>query len=277
MSPEQIDQRLTLARQLAFDAGAMIIEFRNQQVHWDYKQGVELVTTADKAVDKMISERIQAAFPSDLIMAEESNPDVQLAQQQQPALWVIDPIDGTVNFARGHFQVAVSIAFAIEGEVQFGVIYCPFYQELFTARRGKGAMLNDQPIQPSTTLVLNRALIATGFPYQKHRIELLQRQLEPVLQQCADVRRIGSAAIDICWVAMGRLDGYYESLSPWDFAAAVLIAREAGANCGHLYPVPKQQSPELYGEHILVANPKLYQPLKQLIVNAVPNPELYVQ
>ncbi|MFM1894973.1 MAG: hypothetical protein RLZZ385_47, partial [Pseudomonadota bacterium] len=200
-------------------------------------------------------------------ISEELAPDSRDFDPQQ-SCWIIDPIDGTVNFAHGHRQSAVCIAFATGGQVRVGVVYNPFTDELFAAHQGGGAWLNQQAIQVSVESDPRRALIATGFPYEKSGLEPMVRRLHAILQNCADIRRLGSAALDICWVACGRLDGYYESLSLWDFCAARLIAREAGAECGHFQPPPAGVVAEFWNQHLLIANPRLFPQLAGILQGA---------
>ncbi|MFH1571363.1 MAG: inositol monophosphatase family protein [Gemmatimonadota bacterium] len=154
-----------------------------------------------------------------------------MAQGRGP-LWIVDPIGGTVNYTYGHPQVFVSIAFALDGQVQVGVVHAPFQGETFAAARGAGARLNGEPIRPSDSAELRRALVATGFPYERERREALLPRLRQVLLHCRGIRRAGSVAIDLCWVAAGRLDGFYETLSPWDIAAGRLMVTEAGGGWG---------------------------------------------
>ena len=223
------------------------------------------MTSADLSADQLIRAGIESAFPDHLILSEESSPDLPDAGDLQAPLWIIDPIDGTVNYAYNQHQVAVSIAFAYQGIMRAGVVHCPFQGETFSAIRGKGARLNGTSILASECSELARALIGTGFPYdQGGRVALVDR-LCTVLFACRDIRRIGSAAVDICWVAMGRLDGYYETINPWDFAAAALIAREAGARVGHLGEVPEGQLSELWGQELVVAAPGIYAALRDLL------------
>jgi myo-inositol-1(or 4)-monophosphatase len=246
---------------LAHQAGALIMEERRQGLRHDYKAQSELVTQADIKADKLITEAIRARFPDHRILSEENEPDKAEADNLESPLWVIDPIDGTVNYAYGHPQVAVSIAYAENGKVRAGVVYAPFADEMFVGLRGQGATLNGQPITHSGATQLSQALLATGFPYGKDELTPLIERLGRVLHQCRDIRRIGSAALDICWVACGRLDGYYETVSPWDFAAARVIALEAGARCGHFTPVPEGRNPELWGQDIIVTAPGIYDAL----------------
>jgi len=257
------------ALETAREAGRLIVHEReNTILEHDYKQSRELVTQADLKADKLIGDAIRARFPDHRILSEESMPDLRQAEELDTPLWIIDPIDGTVNYAYGHSQVAVSIAYAEKGRVQTGVVHCPFQQETFRATRGEGAWLNDRRIRPTECSELRQSLVATGFPYGKDELAPLIRRLDAVLHSCRDIRRIGSAAVDICWVAAGRLDIYYETVSPWDFAAARLIALEAGALCGHFSPVPADYPEDLWGQDILISAPALYEPMQQLLVDA---------
>ncbi|RMF14370.1 MAG: inositol monophosphatase [Gammaproteobacteria bacterium] len=256
------------ALELAREAGETIVRARAQGVRTEYKAHLELVTDADVAVDNLIHGRIREAWPEHAILSEEAAPEQQVDVMRQGPLWVVDPIDGTVNFAHNQPQVAVSIAFMLDGEAQVGVVHAPFQNETFVAVKGQGATLNGQPIQVSGETDFRQALIATGFPYDKAPVPGLIKRLARVLGECRDVRRIGSAALDICWVAMGRLDAYYESVSPWDFAAARLIASEAGARCGHVYGVEGGVPEALYGRDIIISSPALYDHLRALVEEA---------
>lgn len=254
------------AKQLALSAGAMIKSERDKgSLSQDYKGQHELVTSADIAADKLIINAIQEKYPDHRIMSEETYTDKTLANDLDNPKWIIDPIDGTVNYAHGHFMVAVSIAFAHAGEVQVGVVYNPFLEECYTATLGKGSYLNDNKIAVSQQDSLRKALIATGFPYDKTTVPQIMRRTEKVLMACQDIRRLGSAAMDICWVACGKLDGYFESLSPWDFAAARLIALEAGATCGHFTPVPEGIPACIYNHNLLITTPAIYNELDELL------------
>lgn len=261
---------LDFIRTVAREAGerARAIRLEEKGLDTRYKGGDEMVTRADLAVEELITARIRAAFPRHRILAEESAPDSAGLSRETGPIWIIDPIDGTVNYAHDHYQVAVSIAYACDGELQAAVVYNPFLEELFEASLGGGARLNGQPIRPSDKQEMRRALVATGFPYIKKDMALLSRRVSHVLAHCADIRRLGSAALDICWVAAGRIDVYYENLSVWDFAAAQLIAREAGACYGHFQPVPEGVSPVFHDRNILVTNPALFEPMRSLLREA---------
>lgn len=265
---------LLFTEALARDAGQLIVDERaNANLSQEYKNGDELVTNADIKADEFICAAIASEFPRHQILSEESSPDLVkelLANGQKitTPLWIIDPIDGTVNFAHGHNHSAISIAYVEEGQTRVGVVFNPFSDELFSARLGEGASLNGEAIAVSAESDLRRSLIATGFPYDKSTLAPMIPRLHAVLANCADIRRIGSAALDICFLAMGRLEGYYESLSIWDFAAARLIAQEAGAECGHFSEVPAGIDPQFYDRDILIANPAVYPQLRALLQEA---------
>lgn len=262
--PQRLDQMIRIARQ----AGDMIVQARaKQNFSHQYKGGDELVTEVDVAVDQMIADELESLFPGEARLTEELTPDRSQLEERGP-LWVVDPIDGTVNFAYGHAHVAVSIAWAVDGEVQLGVVHAPFLGETFTAVRGQGARLNDEPVQCSQAETLERSLVGTGFPYARDKRAPLIKRLNHVVHACRDVRRNGSAALDLCHVACGQLDAYYESVSPWDFAAGLLIAREAGATASHLYDCPEGLPADLYGENLLVSAPAIHRSLGNLLRDA---------
>ena len=258
------------AKAAAVHAGDMIVRERNQNsLQWDFKGGNELVTQADLKADTLITNLIRETYPEHVVLSEELAPTVvgdDAAFDRD--LWIVDPIDGTVNYAHGHCQSAVSIAYVHNNEIVVGVVYNPFTCEMFWAEAGNGAFLNDSPIEVARESDPSRAIIATGFPYDKSTLEPMIKRVAIILRECADIRRLGSAALDICWVAAGRLDGFYESLSLWDFAAAQLIAREAGAQYGHFSEVPAGVDPQFHCDDILVANPALYPRLRDILQRA---------
>jgi myo-inositol-1(or 4)-monophosphatase len=261
-------QRLEIAVDIAREAGQMIIAAREGQAFGHrYKHGHELVTDTDVEVDRRISARLDEHFADEARLSEELAPDREALSSPQ-ALWVVDPIDGTVNFAHGLRHVAVSIGWASEGMTRLGVVHAPFLGETFTALAGQGAWCNGEPIRASRTGSLTHCLVGTGFPYRRDSRPPLMRRLTAVLARCQDVRRNGSAALDLCDVACGRLDAYYESVSPWDCAAGWLIAREAGARTGHLYPAPSGIPEDLYGENLLVSAPEVHVELGDLLRRA---------
>lgn len=218
---------LETARDSARQAGAIALSYRNRAAV-DHKGGKNnLVTEADLLCERRIRELVAARFPDHAFLGEEEGGDTALEAEH---LWVIDPIDGTNNYAHGISQFAVSVAYAYRGIVTGGVVYDPVHDELFEAARGQGARLNGESLAVSAR-PLDEALIGTGFHYD--RGEIMARTLRAVEALFRDgirgIRRMGSAALDLCFVACGRFDGFFEyRLSPWDFAAAILILEEAG-------------------------------------------------
>ena len=269
MTEADIQALADFALDIARQAGEAIRRQReNDTVERDYKHQQELVTNADLEADRIITEAIQSRYPDHRILSEESSPALRDTRDLDSPLWIIDPIDGTVNYAYGHSQVAVSIAWAFKGQIRVGVVHCPFQEETFFAIEGQGAHCNGKGLTHSGCRTLERTLIATGFPYGKDHLAPLVARFNKIIHACRDIRRIGSAAVDICWVAAGRLDAYYETVSPWDCAAAVLIAREAGAACGHFLPIPDGQPAMLWSENLLICAPELFEPLQQLLQSA---------
>lgn len=263
-SSKELQLRLKFAEKLALEAGQTLVKARaGGHFERNYKAHQELVTSTDEEIDAWLVARLKEAFPEDEVLSEEGDTS-SIPAEESGALWILDPIDGTVNFAHGQPQVAISLGFYALGVPQIGVVHSPFLNETFVAQRGQGALKNSQPIQVSGLQTLRPALIATGFPYDKTQLSPLIRRLEAVLPHCQDLRRCGSAALDICHVADGSLDGYYESLSLWDFAAAVLIAEEAGAQLSHLYP---KKSPSFYldTQDWVITTPAIHQPLIELL------------
>jgi myo-inositol-1(or 4)-monophosphatase len=248
-------------------AGAKIRELRETNSFTEQlKFGYELVTSADIAANDIITAEINKAYPGHRIISEEAvNESFSL---HEPA-WVIDPIDGTVGYANGHYQVAVSIAFGLAGHIEVGVVYNPFLDELFYAVKGGGAFLNNKRIFVKEVLTLNECVIGTGFPHKKEKedIKNITNHLAAILPEIRDVRRMGSAALDMCWVACGRLQGYYEgSLNAWDLAASKLIAKEAGARTGYYGNKKNLHLPDdLYGDNLIVSSPGIFNRMKEIL------------
>jgi myo-inositol-1(or 4)-monophosphatase len=189
------------------------------------KTELSLVTQIDKKCEKIIIGHILKAFPDHALLTEESDPIGKSTSR-----WIIDPLDGTTNFAHSFPVACVSIAYEENGVLEAGGVYDPFRDELFLGFRGQGATLNGKKIKPSTVSKLNDALVCTGFPYDRlERPDEYLAVFKAVLLKVTDLRRTGSAALDLCYVASGRFDGYWEfNLQPWDKAAAMVILREAG-------------------------------------------------
>lgn len=220
------DEELAIAGEAARRGGDMLLRMMGDAHHIVKKGDIDLVTEADLAAEKAILSYIASHFPQDGILAEESGSQGAKGGRT----WLIDPLDGTTNYAHGFPFFAVSIALAIENEVVLGVVHNPFLDESFEAAKGQGAFLNGKAIHVSGTGRLEESLLATGFPYDVHeRPERVMALLEKMLTRAQGVRRMGSAALDLCYVAAGRLDGFWEEdLKPWDTAAGDVMVREAG-------------------------------------------------
>jgi len=228
-----------LGRQAALAAGAVLRRNYLKPHRVTLKGVIDPVTETDYQAQEIILAIIRQAFPDHGFLAEERAGDGgREAEAPGPAWeadppdyrWIIDPLDGTVNFAHGFPMFCVSIAFEAQGVLKYGVIYDPLRDELFEARAGEGARLNGQPLRVSKTERLDAALVATGFPYDiRERLPETLARLARVLGAVQGLRRAGSAALDMCYVACGRFDGFYEeNLKPWDTAAGLLMIEEAG-------------------------------------------------
>ena len=216
---------LDLAIAIAQEAGA-ILQSHFGKTTIDLKGDKNVVTEADFAAEKHIVQRLRETRPEDGVIAEEGTRIAGASGRQ----WVVDPLDGTNNFAHGFWAFAVSIALVENGAVQLGVVYAPELDQLFTATRGGGAFLNDKPIRVSRTAPLSQAICATGFPYARRTMKRNNlAEFTRIAMEVQGIRRVGAASLDLCWVAAGRFDGYWElHLQPWDVAAGILICTEAG-------------------------------------------------
>ncbi len=262
----ELKSMVGFAERLAIRAGKVIKELRNDNLELDYKNGgIELVTSADLKADKIIRTELSRRYPGIEIYSEESHSN---NTDFYAPLWIVDPIDGTVNYAHGHYSVSVSIAFAVGGEIKLGVVYCPFVDELFSALSGGGAYLNKKRFYCSKTGDMKRAIVATGFPYEHGSRSDLIPKLQAILVNCQDIRRLGSAALDMSWVACGRFDAYYETVKLWDMAAGYVIAKEAGARIGYYEETDPKLPLEFNSSGLLVSNPVLYDRLLKLIKTA---------
>jgi myo-inositol-1(or 4)-monophosphatase len=217
-----------LAVQTAREAGAILRDHLGK-VSVEFKGTVDLVTDADRASETLIAERISSAFPDHRMVGEEGIARDPGSGDDAIFTWIVDPLDGTTNFAHGYPHFAVSIALAFDRTVLLGVVYDPMRDELFLAERGAGATLNGRPLHVSAIDDLIRALLATGFSYDlSERAEQLEiwNELQGISQ---GIRRDGAAALNLCYVGAGRLDGFWEQpLQPWDMAAGSLVVEEAG-------------------------------------------------
>ncbi|QGY41209.1 inositol monophosphatase [Pseudodesulfovibrio cashew] len=211
---------------IADRAGEMVRQASAGTRKISYKGRIDLVTETDMAVELMLKEALGTLLPEANFLAEESASDGQLGE----FTWIIDPIDGTTNYAHGLPLVANSIGLWHRGRVVLGLVNLPLMGEMFTAAEGKGAFLNDRPIHVTGESEMQRCLLATGFPYAiEEHLETVLKHLERLLPLAQGIRRPGAAALDLAYVACGRYDGFYESaLNPWDTAAGLLLVKEAG-------------------------------------------------
>src|SRR5512140_4020817 len=211
--------------EIAREAGALLLTFFKRRIGFTYKGDVDLVTEADRAAEKLIVEHIKNFWPDHEIIGEEGTRKTGGSEFR----WYVDPLDGTTNFAHGYPVFCVSLGLARNDELVAGVLYDPTRDELFTAEKGKGAQLNGKPMHVSTTTTLSESILGTGFPSHKRHKNPNIHFYHQITLRSHGVRRAGSAALDLCYVACGRYDGFWEwKLKPWDTAAAALIVREAG-------------------------------------------------
>jgi myo-inositol-1(or 4)-monophosphatase len=221
---------LTIAVKAARQAAGVIIRniSRLESVAVESKGRYDFASEVDRNAETEIVRELRRSFPKDAILAEESG-----ASGTARYTWVIDPLDGTHNYLRGFPHFSISIALLDKGEPMHGVIYDPLRDELFTATRGAGAFLNDRRMRVGSRLGLAGALLGTGFPYrQREHLPAHLDMVRALLVEGEDLRRTGSAALDLAYVACGRLDAYFEmGLKPWDYAAGQLLVREAGGRC----------------------------------------------
>lgn len=226
MAETSLDAYATFASEIAREAGAILKERLGQPHDIRFKGPLDMVTEADRASEALIAGGIRAAFPEHALLGEEGS---RGTTDDAPYRWVIDPLDGTTNFTHGLPNFSVSIALEHEGSPIVGIVYDPTRNELFAATKGGGATLNGQPIRVSDVGKLERSLLVTGFSYD---LEVRARQAETwryLLTRVQAIRQLGSAALNLCYIAAGRLDGYWErGIAPWDVAAGALIVMEAG-------------------------------------------------
>ena len=221
------DQLINSSVQAVRQAGELIIQAWDKPRNIRYKGRIDLVTDTDLAVEETLKESLGMILPEAAFLAEETADDTSL---DQGPVWIIDPLDGTTNFAHKIPFVAVSVGLWTGSDVDLGIIYLPIINEMFWAAKGKGAYCNGHAIKVSGTEILEPALIATGFPYSVlNEIQMIIRHMKNALVSTRGVRRCGSAAIDLAYTAAGRFDAFYEiGLNPWDTAAGVCLIKEAG-------------------------------------------------
>jgi myo-inositol-1(or 4)-monophosphatase len=223
-----LQQALEVAAAAAREGGAVLLEELQRPLEIDYKGEVDLVTQADLRSERLVTGRLREAFPDHLIVGEELG-EQKVGEGESRYRWYVDPLDGTTNYAHGFPVFAVSIGLLDGEEPVAGVVYHPTADELFTAARGAGAQLNGRPIHVSPVKQLSESLLGTGFPTRKRSKTPNIRYYWEYTLRSHGVRRAGAAALDLCWVACGRFEGFWEfGLKPWDTAAAMVVVREAG-------------------------------------------------
>ncbi len=250
---------LQVAVEAALAAGRIQKERADSVGEIQYKGEINLVTEVDLLCEQEVIGRIRKAFPGHAFLAEESG----ATKGDADHLWIIDPLDGTVNYAHGYPCYCVSIGYQHKDEVVAGVVYNPCLDELFVAERGQGATLNGQPIAVSTMTVLKQSLLATGFAYDINESnDNNLDHFENFIKECQAIRRPGSAAMDLCYTAMGRFEGFWElKLHPWDYAAGWLMVEEAGGQVTRFDGSPFQMG----DRSILVSNGQIHQAMVDIL------------
>lgn len=253
---------LNIAVRAARRAGTVIVRGyrRLDEVKFERKGHHDYVSQVDRDAESAIVDTLSTAYPDHQILAEESG-----SSGQSDHVWIIDPLDGTLNFLHGYPQFAVSIALTVKGRLDQAVIYDPMRDELFTASRGAGAQLNGHRMRVARRLQLDNALLATGFSVRR-KSELRARldSLGDMLDHCADVRRAGAAALDLAYVACARLDGFWEfGLKPWDVAAGSLLIQESGGLVGDT----EGGNAHVERGDIVAANPKLFRQILTVLAH----------
>lgn len=258
---------LATAVQAAEAAGSLLLDHARSGFRIDHKAAINLVTDADRQAEESIVRTIRSAHPTHRILAEERGRD---GARESPYQWIVDPLDGTTNFAHGFPFYSVSIGLEYQGECVIGVVLDPTRGELFTAVAGEGAFLNGQRLRVSASASLDHSLLVTGFAYDirettNNNIDHFSR----ISLRAQGVRRTGSAALDLCYVAAGRFDGYWEvKLSPWDMAAGIVLVREAGG----LVSGFRKDTFSLYGQELVATNGRIHDQLLDVIHQRSGNP-----
>lgn len=253
---------LNFAVQIARDAGLILSErLGRKNLEVKNKGVIDLVTEADLAAERFIIERIQTHYPRHAILAEESGATVSV-ERASAFKWIIDPLDGTTNYAHGYPCFCVSIALERDGRIVLGVIYDPVKDEMFAAERGEGATLNGRRMRVSEVYELNRAMVCTGFPYDVRDRGDFARHFANFIMHAQAIRRDGSAALDLAYIACGRFDGFFEEgLRPWDVAAGVLLVEEAGGRVSHYNGQPF----DVYTPPILASNGLVHEAMMRVL------------
>ncbi len=254
---------LNIAIKAARSAGAIInrASLDLDLLKVNTKSPNDFVTEVDHAAEAVIIDTLLGAYPGHSILAEESGSS--RGAKDSEFVWIIDPLDGTTNFIHGFPVYAVSIALAFKGQVQQAVVYDPTRNDLFFASKGRGAFLNDKRLRVSKRIRMADALIGTGFPFRKgDDFQRYLKMMEAVMRNCAGMRRPGAAALDLCYVAAGYTDGFFETgLQPWDMAAGSLLITEAGGLVGNF----TGEADFLFQREVVAGSPKIYGQLVQLL------------
>ena len=247
---------LKAARGLVRDFGEV------EQLQVSKKGPADFVSTADHAAERTLRKELERVRPGYGFLMEESAPEPGDGRHR----WIVDPLDGTLNFLHGIPHFCISIGLERDGELVAGVVHDPIRHETFTAEKGKGAFLNDRRLRVSARTQLNESVIATGIPFKAHADHALYlKQMESVMAEVAGIRRFGSAALDLAWVAAGRYDGFWEiGLSPWDMAAGIVLIREAGGFVSEIGGGHRM----LESGSLLAANDHLHLPVGKLLRQA---------
>lgn len=269
MQRAELESRLKIALRAAEQAGAVLMRHYGKLTQIDEKSPVDLVTVADRESEATVLSELRAAFPHDAVLAEERDgrlgaEKMRAEVQQHPWCWVVDPLDGTTNFAHSHLNFCVSIGLLHHGIPVLGVVLAPARREIFVGGPGMPATCNGRPIAVSQVQTMSRALVATGFPYdRRQRLPQLLAWLGRALERAHCVRRGGSAALDLCEIAAGRLDAYYEpGLAPWDLAAGCAIVEAAGGRVSGFGGDPH----DLFAGRTLASNGHVHAELIDLVI-----------
>ena len=255
---------LNFAIQTARDAGSILADRMGRALQVSNKGDIDLVTEADLASEKLIIERIKTHYPRHAILAEESGATegTNTVTGQTDWRWIVDPLDGTTNYAHGYPCFCVSIALERAGSIELGVIYDPVRDEVFAAERGQGATLNDRSIRVSEVDDLNAAMLCTGFPYNVRERPDFARDFVNFTMNAQAVRRDGSAALDLAYLACGRFDGFWEDgLNAWDIAAGVILIEEAGGRISDFHGAPL----DIFTPKVLASNGLIHEKMMRVL------------
>ncbi len=260
---ESIDlrDRVGLLKELGYLANRLLMNYYGRLDGYEFKGDVDIVTVADKAVEDAVVERITTLFPGDSILAEEGGSH----RGNSGWRWVIDPLDGTTNFAHSYPFFAFSCGLCFDDDTKAGLVEIPVMGETFFAMKGAGAFLNDNPITVSAVNGLRQALLVTGLPYFRAKVlDELFAPMRRVALKGQGLRRGGAASVDLCYVACGRLDGYFEiGLKPWDMAAGDLIVREAGGRLSDYQGNPFT----IFGKELVASNGRIHNELLEEVLS----------